>query len=176
MTTLSEQIDNTIRNVPDFPKPGIQYKDITPVLADVSLMQSIIDAFSSAYRDQKVDVVVGIESRGFIFGTPLALDLKAAFVPIRKPGKLPADVIQTQYTLEYGEGSLEVHSDSIQPGQRVVIVDDLLATGGTLEASKKLVEELGGEVVGCAVVINLAFLNGASKLGGTPVMSLVEYT
>ena len=173
MTTLSEQIDNTIRNVPDFPKPGIQYKDITPVLADVSLMQSIIDAFSTAYSDQKVDVVVGIESRGFIFGTPLALALKVAFVPIRKPGKLPADVIQTQYTLEYGEGSLEVHSDSIQPGQRVVIVDDLLAT---LEASKKLVEELGGEVIGCAVVINLAFLNGASKLGGTPVMSLVEYT
>ncbi len=174
--TLSEQIDATIRNVPDFPKPGIQYKDITPVLAQPALMRSIAAAFKETYAEQKIDVVVGIESRGFIFGTPLALDLDAAFVPIRKPGKLPADVVRTEYTLEYGSGTLEMHADGIRPGQRVVIIDDLLATGGTLAASKKLVEEVGGVVVGCAVVINLTFLNGQSLLGDTPVVSLVEYS
>ena len=175
MSRLSEQIDLTIRNVPDFPQPGIQYKDITPVLADTRLMRGIIGAFAKHYKPQGVDVIVGVESRGFIFGTPLSIAIEASFVPIRKPGKLPADVIRTDYTLEYGSGSLEVHADAIKPGQRVVIVDDLLATGGTLEASKKLVEELGGVVVGCAVVINLAFLNGAERLGDTPIMSLVDY-
>ena len=175
MSRLSEQIDLTIRNVPDFPQPGIQYKDITPVLADTRLMRGIIGAFAKHYNTQDIDVVVGVESRGFIFGTPLAIAIEASFVPVRKPGKLPVDVIRTDYTLEYGSGSLEIHADAIKPGQRVVIVDDLLATGGTLAASKKLVEELGGVVVGCAVLINLAFLNGASKLGDTPIMSLVDY-
>jgi adenine phosphoribosyltransferase len=176
MSTLSSRIDSTIRNIPDFPQPGIQYKDITPVLADAALMRDIIGELKTQYQSQNIDVIVGVESRGFIFGTPLALDLNAAFVPVRKPGKLPADVLRTDYTLEYGSGSLEIHADAIQAGQRVVIVDDLLATGGTLAASKKLVEELGGVVVGCAVVINLAFLNGAERLNGTPVVSLVEYS
>lgn len=175
MSRLSQQIDATIRNVPDFPQPGIQYKDITPVLADTRLMRGIIGEFAKHYKPQNIDVVVGVESRGFIFGTPLAIAIESAFVPVRKPGKLPADVVRTEYTLEYGSGSLEIHADAIKPGQRVVIVDDLLATGGTLAASKKLVEELGGVVVGCAVVINLAFLNGAGKLGETPVLSLVDY-
>ena len=138
-------------------------------------MKGINAHFYSVYMEQNVDVIVGVESRGFIFGVPLALELSAAFVPVRKPGKLPADVIRTEYTLEYGSGALEVHADAIMPGQRVVIVDDLLATGGTLAASKKLVESLGGEVVGCAVVINLTFLNGAEKLDGVPVESLVNY-
>ena len=175
MSRLSEQIDATIRNVPDFPEPGIQYKDITPVLADTRLMRGIIAEFAKQYMSNDIDVVVGVESRGFIFGTPLAIAIEAAFVPVRKPGKLPADVISTEYTLEYGSGSLEIHADAIRPGQRVVIVDDLLATGGTLAATKKLVEELGGVVVECAVLINLAFLNGASLLGETPVMSIVDY-
>ena len=175
MSRLSEQIDATIRNVPDFPEPGIQYKDITPVLADTRLMSGIIAEFAKQYMSNGIDVVVGVESRGFIFGTPLAIAIEAAFVPVRKPGKLPADVISTEYTLEYGSGSLEIHADAIRPGQRVVIVDDLLATGGTLAATKKLVEELGGVVVECAVLINLAFLNGASRLGETPVMSIVDY-
>ena len=175
MSRLSEQIDATIRNVPDFPQPGIQYKDITPVLADTRLMRGIIGEFAKQYMQENIDVIVGVESRGFIFGTPLAIAIEAAFVPVRKPGKLPADVISTEYTLEYGSGSLEIHADAIRPGQRVVIVDDLLATGGTLAASKKLVEDLGGVVVGCAVVINLAFLNGAERLGETPVLSLVDY-
>ncbi len=175
MTTLATQIDATIRNVPDFPQPGILYKDITPVLADPTLMKSIQQALKAAYLSENVDVVVGIESRGFIFGTPLALDLDAAFVPVRKPGKLPVEVVRTDYTLEYGSGSLEMHADAIQPGQRVVIVDDLLATGGTLSAAKTLVEEVGGVVVGCAVVINLSFLNGAERLGDTPVLSLIDY-
>ena len=175
MSHLSTQIDQTIRNVPDFPQPGIQYKDITPVLANPELMKAINAHLIGVYADQDVDVVVGIESRGFIFGTPLAMALDAAFVPVRKPGKLPADVIRTEYTLEYGSGALEVHADAIQPGQRVVLVDDLLATGGTLAASKKLVEALGGEVIGCAVVISLTFLNGEDQLGGVPVTSLVNY-
>ena len=130
MSRLSQQIDATIRNVPDFPKPGIQYKDITPVLADAHLMRDIINTFSKHYESQNVDVVVGVESRGFIFGTPLAMAIDSAFVPVRKPGKLPAEVVRTEYTLEYGSGSLEIHADAIQPGQRVVIIDDLLATGG----------------------------------------------
>ena len=175
MSTLASSVDKTIRNVPDFPQPGIQYKDITPVLANPDLMKGINAHFVAEYADKNIDVIVGVESRGFIFGVPLAMELGAAFVPVRKPGKLPADVIKTEYTLEYGSGALEVHADSIQPGQRVVIVDDLLATGGTLAASKKLVEALGGEVVGCAVVINLTFLNGAEKLDGVPVESLVNY-
>jgi adenine phosphoribosyltransferase len=175
MSRLSEQVDNTIRNIPDFPKPGIQYKDITPVLSDPRLMKGILGHFAQVYQGQDVDVIVGVESRGFIFGTPLAIALGTPFVPIRKPGKLPYDVVRTSYTLEYGEGTLEMHTDAIQPGQRVVIVDDLLATGGTLEASKKLIEELGGEVVGCAVVINLSFLNGEERLNGVPVEALVTY-
>ena len=145
MSHLSEQVDQTIRNIPDFPKPGIQYKDITPVLSDPRLMEGILAHFARLYQDQQVDVIVGVESRGFIFGTPLAIALGTPFVPVRKPGKLPYDVIRTSYTLEYGESTLEIHTDAIQPGQRVVIVDDLLATGGTLEASKKLVEELDVE-------------------------------
>lgn len=175
MSTLASLVDQTIRNVPDFPQPGIQYKDITPVLANPDLMKGINAHFLSLFSDKNIDVIVGVESRGFIFGVPLAMELGAAFVPVRKPGKLPADVIRTEYTLEYGSGALEVHADAIQPGQRVVIVDDLLATGGTLAASKKLIEALGGEVVGCAVVINLTFLNGTEKLGEVPVESLVNY-
>ncbi len=175
MSDLIESVKATIRDVPDFPKPGILFKDITPVLAAPALMQGITDHFAGRFGDAGIDAVVGMESRGFIFGTPLAMALNAAFVPARKPGKLPWRSIGCEYALEYGTNRLEVHTDAVAPGQKVLIVDDLLATGGTAEATGKLVEQLGGEVVGYAFVIELGFLDGRAKLGGKPVDSLVIY-
>ena len=175
MNDLSRIISRTIRDVPDFPKPGILFKDITPVLSDPRLMSGITKHFHRAYSHQKVDVVVGIESRGFIFGAPLAIALGTAFVPVRKPGKLPYSYLSQSYDLEYGSAELQIHTDAIRPGQRVLIIDDLLATGGTAAATRSLVEELQGEVMGCAFVVNLTFLNGSSKLPGIHIESIVSY-
>lgn len=175
MSDLIERLKLTIRDVPDFPKPGILFKDITPILADPELFQAIIDSLAHRWSKESIDVVVGMESRGFLFGAPLALALKAAFAPARKPGKLPYKSIGHEYALEYGTNRLELHVDAIQPGQRVLVVDDLLATGGTAAATCALIRELGGEVVACCFVVELAFLDGRLKLAPTMVESVVIY-
>lgn len=164
-----------IRDVPDFPKPGILFKDITPLLADPKAFTIVLDAFNEAYVGKHLDAIVGIESRGFIFGGALAARLNCSFVPVRKPGKLPYHVDRVSYALEYGEGTLEMHKDSIAKGARVLVVDDLLATGGTAAGAAQLVGIQGGEVVGYAFVIELAFLEGRKKLNGAHVTSLVTY-
>jgi adenine phosphoribosyltransferase len=175
MSELIDRLKETIRDVPDFPKPGILFKDITPILSDPELFQDVIDYLAASYSGAGVDVVVGMESRGFIFGAPLALALKAAFVPARKPGKLPFRTIGHEYALEYGTNRLEIHVDAIRPGQRVLVVDDLLATGGTAAATCALVRQLGGEVVACCFVVELAFLTGRVKLLPVPVDSLLIF-
>lgn len=166
---------NTIRSVPDFPIEGILFYDITTLLKNPAALKESIDQLTQYYQDKRIDMVVGIESRGFIFGMPLAYQLGTGFVPIRKPGKLPAETISASYDLEYGSNTLEVHIDAIEKGQRVVIVDDLLATGGTASATCSLIEKLGGEVVGLAFVIELSFLNGRDKLQGYDIFSLLKY-
>ncbi|MGC9199390.1 MAG: adenine phosphoribosyltransferase [Acidobacteriaceae bacterium] len=170
-----ELLKQKIRAVPDFPKPGILFYDITTLLKDKSGFAQLIDAFSQYYIDKKVDLVLGIEARGFIFGPALAYRLNAGFVPVRKPGKLPAAVEKVKYDLEYGSDSLEIHTDAIQPGQRVIIVDDLLATGGTMQATMELVKRMGGEIVGVAVAIELDFLKGRERFPGIDVLSLMHY-
>lgn len=164
-----------IRDVPDFPKPGIVFKDITTLTKDPEGLKAAVDELVAGYRDARVDVVVGIEARGFLFGAPVALALGVGFVPARKPGKLPAATASAEYELEYGTDAIEMHRDAISPGQRVLIVDDLLATGGTAKAAVELVEQLGGEVAGIAFVIDLTFLNGREKLEGYRVTSLIEF-
>jgi len=164
-----------IRDIPDFPKSGILFKDITPVLGDAAAFQEVIDRFVAQAQGLSPDLIVGVESRGFLFGTPIALALGIGFVPIRKVGKLPAETIQEEYALEYGTAAVEVHRDAIRPGQRVLIVDDLLATGGTAAAAAKLVEKLGGEVAGFSFLIELAFLSGRNALSGYDVHSLLTY-
>jgi adenine phosphoribosyltransferase len=164
-----------IRDVPGFPKPGIIFKDITTLTKDPEGFRAAVDEIVARYRDASVDVVVGIEARGFIFGGAVAYQLGVGFVPARKPGKLPAETVKEEYALEYGTDAIEIHRDGIEPGQRVLIVDDLLATGGTAAAAAKLVEKLGGEVVAIAFLIDLAFLHGRDKLGGYEVVSLVDY-
>ena len=173
--SLSERLQAIIRDVPDFPKPGILFKDITPVLSDAEAFNAIIEHFHARYAEKGIDVVVGMESRGFLFGTPLALRLGASFVPARKPGKLPYTTIGYEYALEYGTNRLELHTDAIAAGQKVLIIDDLLATGGTADATCKLVRELGGEVVACCFVIELGFLNGAEVLAPAAVDSIIVY-
>jgi adenine phosphoribosyltransferase len=165
----------TIRSVPDFPIEGILFYDITTMLKDPAALRESIDRLTNHYRDAGVDMVVGIESRGFIFGIPLAYQLGAGFVPVRKPGKLPAATIAESYALEYGTNSLEIHVDAIEKGQKVLIVDDLLATGGTAKATCNLVEKLGGQVVGLAFAVELTFLNGREKLQNYDVFSLLQY-
>ena len=164
-----------IREVPDFPKPGINFKDITTLLKNGEAFQQVINDFANHFKDQRPDIVVGAESRGFLLGAPLAYKLGCGFVMVRKPGKLPAAVAKASYALEYGEDMLEIHLDSIQPGQKVLIVDDLLATGGTISATTQLVKQLKGEIVGFAFVIELDFLKGRDKLAGYDVLSLVHY-
>ena len=164
-----------IRNVPDFPIEGIQFKDITTLLQDPVPFSASIEALLDHYSDEAIDVVVGVESRGFIWGAILAYELGVGFVPVRKPGKLPAETVRAEYTLEYGTNALEMHKDAIQPGQRALVVDDLLATGGTAKATCELVEQLGGEVVSVAFLIELTFLNGRDKLRGYDVVSLIQY-
>jgi adenine phosphoribosyltransferase len=164
-----------IREVPDFPKPGILFYDITTLLKQGEGFRAVIDALEAHYASARIDVILGIEARGFIFGPALAYALGTGFVPVRKPKKLPAATASVRYDLEYGSDSLEVHRDAIQPGQNVLIVDDLLATGGTARAAAQLVESLGGRVAGAAFVIELTFLGGRAKLAGYDVFSLLAY-
>lgn len=164
-----------IRDVPDFPKPGILFKDITPLLSNPLAFDQAINLFVDRYADRQIDAVVAAESRGFIFGAPLAIKLGAAFVPVRKPGKLPYKTHSHSYELEYGTDTLEIHSDALNAGGRVVIVDDLLATGGTLQACLKLLEHFEVEIVECAFCIHLKFLEGEKKLEPHSVFSLIEY-
>ena len=168
-------IRNYIRNVPDFPKKGIQFKDITTLTQNGKSFAKVIDLFDEKFRDLKIDVIVGIESRGFIFGGALAYKWGIGFVPVRKPGKLPAEKIREEYELEYGTDALEIHTDSIKKGQRILIIDDLLATGGTISATVNLIERLGGEIAGMAFVIELSFLNGRDKVNKYNIVSLVDY-
>ena len=171
----SKDIENAIRDIPDFPKKGIIFKDITPVLSDIDLLRKSIDMMVKPYMKQKIDVVVGIESRGFIFGTPIADKLDASFVLVRKPGKLPYKKEKVSYELEYGTDALEIHKDSIKEGQNVLIVDDLLATGGTAEATCNLISKLKGNISGFVVLIELEFLEGRKKLNQYNVHSIVKY-
>ena len=164
-----------IRDIKDFPTEGILFRDITTLLKDGPAWAAVIDHLASSYRADQVEVVVGVESRGFIFGGALAHQLRAGFVPVRKRGKLPAPTIEEEYALEYGRDILAIHEDGIRPGQRVLAVDDLLATGGTMSATLKLVERLGGRVVGAAFLIELAFLKGRERLKGYPLQSLIVY-
>lgn len=169
------KLEERIRDVPDFPRQGIVFKDITPLLQDAEAFKHVIDTFTRTYRDRGIDLVVAAEARGFIFGAPLAYNLGIGFVPVRKPAKLPAECISAEYALEYGVDSLHMHKDAIAPGQRVLIIDDLLATGGTVAAKVELVEKLGGEVAGIAFLIELTFLNGRERLKGYEVTSLIQY-
>jgi adenine phosphoribosyltransferase len=171
----ADQLKHLIREVPNFPKPGILFYDITTLLKDKVGFATLIDKLAEHYIAQEVDLVLGMEARGFIFAPALAYRLNAGFVPVRKPGKLPAATVKYDYALEYGTNSLEIHEDAIQKGQRVLIVDDLLATGGTAEATAKLAERLGGKIAGLGFVVELDFLKGREKLKGYNVMSLLHY-
>src|SRR5437660_4562495 len=171
-----EPLKGLIREVPDFPKPGILFYDITTLLKDRLGFATLIDALSEYYLKKKVDLVLGIEARGFIFGPALAYRLNAGFVPVRKPKKLPAETAKVTYELEYGSDTLEIHKDAIQPGQRVIIVDDLLATGGTCAATIQLVKSLGGNIAGLAFVVELDFLKGRERLKEYDVFSLLHYS
>jgi adenine phosphoribosyltransferase len=164
-----------VRTVPDFPKPGILFYDITTLLKDKTGFAQMIDALAAHYLTQQIDLVLGIEARGFIFGPALAYRLNAGFVPVRKPRKLPAPVARVTYDLEYGSDSLEIHLDAIQPGQKVVLVDDLLATGGTMEATVKLVKQLGGQIAGLGFAVELDFLKGRERFAEYDVFSLLHY-
>jgi adenine phosphoribosyltransferase len=175
MGELRDDLLAAIRDVPDFPKPGIVFKDITPVLGDAELSSRIIEHFADRYEAQEVSAICGIESRGFIWGAALAHELGVPFVPIRKKGKLPSVTVSASYALEYGHDSIEMHRDALEAGDRVVVFDDLIATGGTARASTELVEAVGGKVVEIACVIELAFLNPRAKLEGYEVCALVAY-
>jgi adenine phosphoribosyltransferase len=173
--TNCEPLKKLIREVPDFPKAGILFYDITTLLKDKNGLAQLIDAFAAHYAGKKIDLVLGMEARGFIFAPALAYKLGAGFVPVRKPGKLPSTTTKLDYALEYGTNTLEIHTDAIEKGQRVLIVDDLLATGGTAEATTKLAKSCGAEIVGLAFVVELDFLNGRDKLQGYDVVSLLHY-
>jgi adenine phosphoribosyltransferase len=164
-----------VRDVPDFPKPGIVFKDITPIVKNYAALKEVVTLLTEWARDRKADAIVGVEARGFIFGAPVALELGVGFVPLRKLGKLPYDRVTEQYDLEYGTNTVELHSDSIEKGQRVVIIDDLLATGGTAAAAARLVERLGGVVAGFGFVIELDFLEGRKVLNRYEIRSLINY-
>ena len=170
-----DHLRKLIREVPDFPKPGINFYDITTLLKDADGLRLTIDSLADMVGNQKVDTVIGVESRGFIFATPLAIRLNAGFVPVRKPKKLPAEKVSISYDLEYGQDTLEIHKDAIGEGHNVLIVDDLLATGGTAKAVVDLVTGLGGKVVGLLFVVELNFLNGRQKFNGYSVNSLIRY-
>jgi adenine phosphoribosyltransferase len=169
-------IEEFIRDVPDFPKPGIVFKDITPLLGNIEALRQSVKQLADPYRQSGVEIVTGVEARGFIFGAMLADELGVGFAPIRKPNKLPADTISESYELEYGTDTIEIHADAISPGQKVLVVDDLIATGGTVEAACKLVKKLEGEIVGAVFVVELSFLPGRAKLEalGVKTHSLIE--
>jgi adenine phosphoribosyltransferase len=179
ITTLapaqSAWLKQFIRAVPDYPQPGILFRDITPLLQNGAALRFVIETLAQRYRGVGIDQVVGIESRGFIFGTPLAYVLNTGFVPVRKKGKLPGSTIEQEYALEYGTATLEIHTDAVRPGQRVLIVDDLLATGGTTQGTVRLVERLGAEVVSLAFLIELTGLAGRARLPGLDVFALLDY-
>jgi len=175
MTRDAGWLKEHIRDIPDFPKPGVVFKDITPLLADVDAFRFTVDAIADHFAGQTIDKVLGIEARGFIAAAPVAYRFGAGFVPVRKAGKLPWEIERAEYELEYGSDLLEIHRDAVSPGERVLIVDDVLATGGTAAASGRLVEKLGAEVVGFGFLIELAFLGGRKQLDGRDVVSLVTY-
>jgi adenine phosphoribosyltransferase len=174
--SAAEALERLVVDVPDFPEPGVLFKDITPLLADHDALTAVVDALAAVGRDETgqvvVDKVVGMESRGFILAAPVALELGAGFIPVRKAGKLPRATYAVSYSLEYGEATLELHRDAISPGERVLLVDDVLATGGTLKATQELVEQCGGVVVGAAVLMELGFLPGRETVGDLPVRAL----
>ncbi len=172
---MEQMFKKHIRDVKDFPKPGIVFKDITPLLHNHAAFSAAIERFVDRYKGKDIDVVAGIESRGFLFGAPIAHQLGASFVPVRKKGKLPYKTVEISYDLEYGSATIEIHTDAVSKGQRVLIVDDLLATGGTAGAACELIRKQGGEVVECAFVVELAFLCGREKMKNTPIFSLVNY-
>jgi adenine phosphoribosyltransferase len=174
-TVSPQDIERAIRTVPDFPKPGIQFKDITPVLADPRLFAGSIELLAAGFKPGDVDTVVGIDARGFIFAAGVALKLNAGFVPVRKKGKLPYRTHEQDYALEYGTNTIAIHVDAIKPGARVLLIDDLLATGGTAAASAELVKKLGGQILEIAFLIELSFLKGRERLAGYQVNSLVVY-
>lgn len=174
-STFQTKIKSLIRDIPDFPKPGILFRDITTLLADKDGLRMACAAMAEPFKDKGVEQVVGAESRGFIFGVAIAHCLGCGFVPVRKPGKLPYDVISESYELEYGTDNLEMHTDSVKPGQKVLLCDDLLATGGTMSACCKMVERLGGDIVGVSFLIELGFLNGRSKLSAYDVKTVITY-
>jgi adenine phosphoribosyltransferase len=171
----AEALRAKIREVPDFPKPGILFYDITTLLKDADAYREAIRLMLDPYRAEKVDIVIGMESRGFIFSAPMAIELSAGLVPVRKLGKLPAETLSVEYALEYGSNTLEIHRDAIEPGQKVLIVDDLLATGGTVQGTIELVERLKGDVIGLGFLVELEFLNGRDRLGGRRVTSVIRY-
>jgi adenine phosphoribosyltransferase len=171
----AEELRAKIREIPDFPKPGILFYDITTLLKDPKAFKQAIDLMTKPYEGEKIDIVVGMESRGFIFSAPMAYRLGAGLVPVRKLGKLPAETITVEYALEYGSNTLEIHRDSIEAGQKVLIVDDLLATGGTVKGTIELVERLKGTVVGLAFLVELDFLKGRDRLDGRRVTSVIQY-
>jgi len=173
--TDCDSLKELIREVPDFPKPGILFYDITTLLKDKLGFAKLIDSLTEYYIDKDIDLVIGIEARGFIFGPALAYRLNAGFVPVRKPKKLPAETVKWTYDLEYGSDTLEIHKDAIKPGQKIIIVDDLLATGGTARATAELSKSLGGDICGLAFVVELDFLKGRDKLAGYDVYSLLHY-
>jgi adenine phosphoribosyltransferase len=170
-----EDLKALIRDVPDFPLPGILFRDVTPLLRDPRGLRRVVDAFAERFSGERLDAVAGVESRGFVFGAPLAVALGVGFIPIRKVGKLPAQTVRREYALEYGTNTLEMHADAATAGERVLLIDDLLATGGTARAAVELLEAVGGSVVAAAFVIELAFLNGRAALPGTDVHALITY-
>ena len=172
---VMKKVEDYVRTIPDFPEPGIMFRDVTSVLQDPDGLKLAIDSMIQLLDGVEFDVIAGTESRGFIFGVPIAYALGKAFVPVRKKGKLPCETVSAKYDLEYGTAEIEMHKDSVQPGQKVVLVDDLIATGGTIEASAKLIEELGGEVVKIIFLMELAGLNGRDKLKGYDVASVITY-
>ena len=169
-----QRIADRIRPVPDFPKPGIVFRDITPLMGDPEVLRLTVRLLLEPFRDAAADVVIGMEARGFVFGSLAAWELGAGFVPLRKPGKLPCEVEAVDYDLEYGQDGVEIHRDGIEPGERVVVVDDLLATGGTMEAACQLVEQLGARIVGVSFLVELTFLGGREKLGDRRIEALIQ--
>jgi adenine phosphoribosyltransferase len=173
-----QKLLSTVRDIPDFPIQGVIYKDITPILQDIGLFNYIINALAEKFKDKKINKIAGIESRGFIFGMPLSLKMNIPFIPIRKEGKLPAKTIGVSYNLEYGHAAIEIHEDAIKKDERVLIIDDILATGGTMAAAIKLIEQINGNVVAAAFILELAFLNGREKIcnKSVEIFSLLKYT
>ena len=170
-----KKIEDYVRSIPDFPEPGIIFRDVTSILQEADGLKLAIDSMQECLKDTDVDVIVGTESRGFMFGVPIAYNLHKPFVPVRKKGKLPCETVSRSYDLEYGSATIEMHRDSIKPGQKVAVIDDLIATGGTVEAAVKLIEELGGEVVKIVFLMELAGLKGREKLAGYDVASVIRY-